>query len=112
MMRKLSLFTFLITTFVMSNHVSANYYCVGKVSYVGVDGNVFISNGFGVHRMCALDSEKCKAWLSMAMAARLADKVLAIYYESDAIGGNQSAGACADIGTWITPSDRPYHIQL
>jgi hypothetical protein len=90
----------------------ANYRCVGKVAHLGIDGNLNVSNGFGVHRLCAIAEEKCKAWTSLVMAAKMADRPIVIYYDSDTVGGDQSKGACLQIGDWVRPSDAPYYVQL
>jgi hypothetical protein len=97
---------------VLAGSAHANYRCVGKVAHLGIDGNLNVSNGFGVHRLCAIAEEKCKAWSSLVMAAKMADRSIVIYYNSDNVGGDQSKGACLQIGDWVRPSDTPYYIQL
>jgi hypothetical protein len=80
--------------------------------HLGVDGKLNVSNGFGVHRICSITEEKCKAWASLVMAAKMADKKITIYYTHATIGGDQSNGVCSEIGSWVTPSDAPYYVQL
>ena len=97
----------------MSINAYSNYYCVGKVTYLGSSTTLSVSNGYGVHNICSVEEEKCKLWASMIMAAKMAGKGISIYYQSSASpGGNQSDGVCSDIGDWVTPSDTPYHVQL
>lgn len=91
----------------------ANFYCTGKINYLGTDNALFISNGFGVHRLCELTEERCKAWLSMAMAAKLSDRVISIYYRSESsAGGEQANGRCKEIGSWVTPAEPVYHVAF
>lgn len=90
----------------------ANYRCVGKVAHLGVDSKLNVSNGFGVHKLCSITEDKCKAWASLIMAAKMADKKITIFYRHASIGGDQSKGVCSEIGTWVTPSDTPYYVQL
>lgn len=98
--------------FAFAGAAQANYRCVGKVAHLGIDGNLNVSNGFGVHRLCAIAEEKCKAWASLVMAAKMADRPIVIYYDSDTVGGDQSKGACLQIGDWVRLSDTPYYVQL
>lgn len=95
-----------------SANAFANYYCTGKVAYLGVEGNLYVSNGFGIHKLCSISEERCKAWFSMAMTAKVSDKKISIYYKNSTISSIQNDGACKDIGNWVTPSDAPYHINL
>ncbi|WP_096086619.1 hypothetical protein [Agaribacterium haliotis] len=72
-----------------------------------------MSNGFGVHKLCEFSEQKCNAWLSMLMAAKVSDKTVVIYYKSDAAqGGNQNGGLCQLIGSWVSPADPIYYIQM
>ena len=91
----------------------ANYYCSGRVHYLGVASNdiLSLSNGYGVHNACNLNDEHCKAWLSFATAAKIADRNIQIYYSSTSINGN-NPDACRNIGNWVTPSDSIYHIAI
>ncbi len=102
-----------LVSLVFSTFSHANYYCTGKVSHLGLSGSLNVSNGFGVHVLCPLTEEKCKAWSSLVMAAKMADKSISIYYSSTSPqGGNQNNGACNNIGSWVTPADPVYYIQL
>ena len=98
----------------ISMQASANYFCTGTVRYLGTDIDLHVSNGYGVHKLCNLEENRCKAWLSMAMSAKMADKPITIYYLRDGgPGGEQGEnGACSEIGNWVTPSDPPYHVSF
>lgn len=94
------------------NSAFANYYCLGKVTHFGSDTWLYVSNGFGVHRLCDTSTDKCKIWASTALAAKMADRELAIYYSHPTITGDQSSGVCSNIGTWVTPQDTVYYLQI
>lgn len=100
----------LLISFAEFSH--ANYYCVGKVAHFGIDERLNVSNGFGIHRLCSIVDEKCQAWASLVLAAKMADRQVIIYYADASISGDQSNGACTQIGTWVTPADIPYYLQL
>ena len=102
----------IIILLILSPITHANYYCVGKVVHYGSDSLLHISNGYGIHKICNLSDDKCKNWSSMAMAAYISGKSIAIYYKHDSIGGNQSSGVCKDIGNWVVPSDNVYYIHF
>ncbi len=91
----------------------ANYYCSGKVVHLGTStASLYVNNGSGVHLLCKLSDDACKAWLSTATTAKITGKTISIYYSSTTIGGNQQNDACKAIGSWVTPSDRVYYLQL
>lgn len=96
-----------------SSCVQADYSCHGKVNHFGLSDSLLnIHNGHGVHRLCNLTDDYCKGWMSTALSAKMADRELVIYYRSATTTGNQSAGACSNIGNWVTPSDTPYYIEI
>lgn len=97
---------------IFPSSAGANYYCVGKVGHLGVGGALNVNNGYGIHRLCDLAEDRCKAWLSILTAAKLTDRTVHIYYRNPDIGGNQSEGACHDIGHWVTPEDSVYYINF
>lgn len=108
---------FLINLFIFAfiiavSSASANYHCKGKVQHFGLDGALHVSNGFGVHTLCGLAEAHCSAWTSVALAAKMADRALIIYYRNDSVGGNQSAGTCKSIGSWVKPADTIYYVQV
>ncbi|WP_143247650.1 hypothetical protein [Agaribacterium haliotis] len=102
----------ILSVFCFSSAAYANYYCTGKVSYLGTDGSLWLSNGFGVHKLCVLEEEYCKVWVSIGLAAKMADKSVSVYYQGGSGAGNQNAGLCKSIGSWVNPSDKPYHFQI
>lgn len=106
-----TILTFLLIFFV-SNSAFANYFCKGKVTHFGVDGGLNVSLGFGVHRLCVISTDACKVWASTALAAKMADRELVIYYSHPTITGDQSSGVCSTIGNWVTPDDTVYYMQL
>lgn len=98
----------------ISGLAHANYYCSGKVGYLGVDETVNVSNGYGIHYLCSFktDEEKCKVWLSMLLAAKMANKTVHMVYQNSSIEGDQSKGQCRNNGSWVAPSDKIYHINF
>lgn len=82
---------------IFSDSTFANYYCSGRVTHFGADTRLSVSNGFGVHRLCDIDTDKCKVWSSIAMAAKMADREIVIYYSHSTIGGDQSGGAFSEV---------------
>lgn len=97
----------------LSFSASASYYCIGKVGYLGSSTKLSVSNGHGVYNLCEVNEEKCKLWASMILSAKIADRKIAIYYQSSSSNtGDQSTGVCKDIGDWVTPNDTPYHVQI
>lgn len=104
---------FFAIAFILSGYAQANYYCIGKVTYLGVShsGVLAISNGYGVHYACNLSDEYCKAWLTFATSAKLADKEIHIYYNNASISGGNVA-ACSNNGDWVTPADTIYHLAF
>lgn len=89
---------------------SANFTCSGKVQSIGTDNSLFINIGYGVHRMCSLSEDRCKAWLSIAMAAKMAEKSINVYYQSN---GGLTSSYCASIGNWVDPTTTPvYFIEI
>ncbi len=108
-MKRILLFLF----FAIPGLASANYYCSGKIVHLGSTDSLHMSNGFGVHRICNFDEPKCNAWMSMLMAAKMADRQVLIYYGSSSPeGGEQNTGLCQHIGNWVTPSDPVYYVQI
>ena len=104
---------FFIFIAILPSLANANYYCTGKVAHLGSSGALHMSNGFGVHRLCNFDEPRCNAWFSMLMAAKMADREVSIYYQnSSPAGGEQNDGLCQDIGSWVTPADRIYYVQV
>lgn len=103
---------FCLLVALLSSAAEANYHCRGKVAHLGTDTALLVSNGFGVHRLCSLSEDRCKAWLSFATAAKIADREIVIYYTDSAIGGEQNSGACQEIGNWVTPSDTVYYVEI
>ena len=92
---------------------SANYACPGKVVHLGTSGSdLWVSNGYGIHLLCSLTSDGCKAWMSLATTAKITGKSVVIYYSSSTIGGDQTTDACLKIGNWVSPKDKPYYFQL
>lgn len=112
-MKTAKLIFLLLGSYVVSTAASANYGCAGKVSYLGADYNLHISNGYGIHRICALTEERCKIWLTLATSAKLADRQITIYYSHATIGGDQNgSGRCSQLGNWVAPADPVYFVQL
>lgn len=97
----------------MAASSEANYSCTGKVEYLGASTQLSVSNGYGVHNLCNVSDEKCKLWVSLILSAKLADRGISIYYQSNSSDtGDQSDGVCNDIGNWVVPADSPYFVRI
>ena len=100
-----------------SSFTFGDYSCSGQVAYLGVasDNSLNVSNGYGIHKLCVLDSETqsegCKAWMSMAMSAQAQNRNIAIYYK-DSTGKASNEENCNSIGNWVEPSDTVYFLRL
>ena len=102
--------TLTIISLLISGSAFSNYKCSGKLNYVGVDNNLHLNNGHGVHNICSIqDNDRCKMWASMALSAQARDVDIHIYY-SDSTGKGESA--CENIGSWVKPSDEIYFVSL
>lgn len=96
--------------FVASGSANANFICSGKVLSLGSDNSLFVNNGYGVHRMCSLSEDRCKAWLSIVMAAKMADRSINIYYQNNT---GLTSSHCASVGNWVDPTATPvYFIDM
>lgn len=105
----------LISLTLISTHSLANYHCEGKISHIGLsDQTLHVNNGYGVHRICDLnvDNKSCASWMSLALAAKMADKKIVLSYRHNTIIGNQATGQCLAHGSWVTPSDPIYYIEI
>ncbi|WP_162940919.1 hypothetical protein [Photobacterium salinisoli] len=108
-MRKL--FFSMLALLSLSAH--ANYHCTGEVKHFGVDrSNLLVSNGFGVHKLCNVSEEYCKAWLSAALSAKMSNRKVTIYYEHPSVSGSQNGSRCNEIGDWVVPDDSVYYFQV
>ncbi len=98
----------------VSANAVADYSCPGKVKYLGTDTGLLVSNGYGIHRVCALSEERCRVWMTLVTSAKLADRSITIYYSNPSISGQQTApgGRCSMLGNWVSPADPIYFIQL
>ncbi|QUJ68609.1 hypothetical protein KDD30_05715 [Photobacterium sp. GJ3] len=107
--RSMLVFSLLFAPFL----AQANYSCVGEIKHFGIDtSTLHVSNGFGVHKLCNVSEEYCKAWISTALSAKMANQSVVIYYNHPSISGNQSGGRCHDIGDWVVPEDKVYYFQV
>ncbi len=109
---------FLILIFsVISPSTFANYSCTGQVAYLGVssDNSLNVSNGYGIHKLCLLNSEtqsdSCKVWTAMIMSAQAQNREIGIYYK-DTTGKASNTENCSAIGNWVEPTDRVYFLTL
>lgn len=108
-MKKLLLILIVATPY----YAIANYSCSGKIIHLGFDGALRVNNGFGVHELCNLSEEKCKAWSGAALAAKMANSSITVYYSGSQVGEQSAAGGqCHNIGNWVTPNDPPYYFQV
>lgn len=91
----------------------ANYYCLGEIKHLGVDSSTLhVSNGFGVHKLCNVSEEHCKAWMSMGLSAKMSNRQVVIYYRHPTLAGNLSGSRCHEIGDWVVPEDSVYYFQV
>ncbi|MBV7263676.1 hypothetical protein KCG43_16850 [Photobacterium sp. WH24] len=91
----------------------ANYYCLGEIKHLGVDSSTLhVSNGFGVHKLCNVSEEHCKAWMSMGLSAKMSNRQVVIYYKHPTLTGNLSGSRCNEIGDWVVPEDSVYYFQV
>lgn len=99
----------IIVLLIFSSSVHANYFCSGKVRYLSVSNNgtfwLGIGSEYQIQSVCNVQDEYCKAWLSLAMAARMADKNLQLAYSNP----NKSSGANCPINSAWGPSEDPIY---
>lgn len=105
-------FVFTLAILFISSASLADYACRGNIVHLGFSNMLNVHNGFGVHRLCNLSDDNCKAWMSLILAAKMANKEVTIYYRDPVISGNQANGACTQIGDWVTPVDKPYYVEI
>lgn len=89
--------------------------CAGKVVYLGTDssGEVAVAAGANIAKICSMSAQGqftanvagCKAFYSTLLAARLAGRSVAIYYNSPALS------ACGDIAPW-SAQPSAYFVEL
>ena len=104
--------TYLFSLLLLVPSVSfANYHCEGKINHIGLsdDSTLLVNNGFGVHKLCNSDDVYCKDWKALALAAKMADKNIKIHYRNSSVN---SPSACNTIGSWVTPNDKPYYMEM
>lgn len=109
--RKVKNYSLLLITMLVPTVSFANYLCEGKITHLGIsdDSSLYVDNGFGVHKLCNSTDTYCKDWKSLALAAKMADKAIKIHYRNSA---SSSSDACTDIGSWVTPDDKPYYMEM
>lgn len=90
----------------------ANYSCSGDIVHLGFDTALHVNNGYGVHTLCQLTDERCNAWTSAVMAAKMSGSKITIYYSNATVSGDQESGQCLNIGNWVTPTDTVYYIEI
>lgn len=115
----LMLMPFLLMTLTLE--ASANYHCQGNVIRVGISGgdnSLNVDNGNGVHVLCSLseqhpnaavDQTACRAWYTGILASNVANRPITISY-LDSTGKDSSA--CSQVGNWVWPDDKVYHITF
>jgi len=108
----------LLIGILFTSAASANYGCTGKVAYLGIDrsGSFWLSNGYGIHRLCSLNEEEnngfCRSWLTQALSAQAQDRSLVMIYRDTTGKESDDEETCRSIGNWVTPSDQLYFIRV
>lgn len=96
--------------------LSFGFSCSGTVSRLSVglpSGVVELDTGHGIHYICklngtynAIEADICRAWYSMALAAKLSGSEIEQSYP------NVSGEDCTTLGNWSDPDPAPNNIQI
>ena len=103
---------------------AANFTCEGKITYLGMNSEGFVSvavGGFGVWYMCSQSApvvfagttftpEGCRAWYATFLASQKTDQSILFFFQSPATTGN--GPECTALGTWAFPTIAPYHMTV
>lgn len=103
---------------------AANFTCEGKITYLGMNPEGFVSvavGGFGVWYMCSQSApvvnsgttftpEGCRAWYATFLASQKADQSIVFFFSSPATTGN--GPECTALGSWSYPAIAPYHMTV
>jgi hypothetical protein len=108
-----------------SQGAMANVTCEGKVTYLGLSPEGFISvsvNGYGVWYICNQTTtfagnggvnftpEGCRASYASILAAQKADQSIRLFFNTSATTGN--GPECTALGNWAYPTPAPYHMTI
>jgi len=103
---------------------AANFTCEGKITYLGMNPEGFVSvavGGFGVWYMCSQSApfvnagytftpEGCRAWYATFLTSQKADQSIVFFFQSSATSGN--GAECTALGNWAYPTIAPYHMTV
>lgn len=109
----------LFLTLLLVPHISygSTFSCSGKVTTLAIGpttGVLQVGTGYGIHYLCNLNKEMngvnpetCRAWYSMFLTAKMADKKINQNYAQTA-----SVQGCANLGNWSVPNSFPYWTEI
>lgn len=99
--------------FMFSQVCHANYFCSGKVRHLSISNNGALWLGLGdeyqVINVCNISEDYCKAWLTLATTARIADKQIQLAFSNPS---KNSSVNCPVNSAWGSPPDPIYDFNL
>lgn len=111
--------TLILLGLVTAPFAHASFLCTGAVGFLGMgrDGEVFVSNGFGVWGVCSvanatngLTADTCRAWYAAMISAQKAGGRVRIYFNS--ADGPENGSQCAAVGSWIITDSSLYFVDF